>query len=78
MSTVPYYANIGPRSGPILWCDGYRTIGVLAAPDDREPIGTALSTGASENGLALWGLAVRDEDVRRRWIVLGGEFVPTK
>jgi hypothetical protein len=71
-----YYCNDGPKSGPILWRDGYGAIDVFGDPDDRTPIGTALSVGSTPNGIVIWELAARDVALPGCWIVLGREFLP--
>jgi hypothetical protein len=73
---MPYYTNIGPRSGPILRSDGYGKIAVRAAPDDRTAIGTASPIGSTEGGVAIWQLAVGGAKIPGIWIVLGREFRP--
>ena len=49
MGEPRYFANIGPKTGPILYRDGHDAIGVHEFPDsDTEhlnmPIGIALGT----------------------------------
>jgi hypothetical protein len=74
-STVKYYTNAGPRSGPILWWEHHDTIDVLRAYDDYAPIGMAMKVGRTEGGIAIWDLIIRGEVVPGRWIVLGREFL---
>ena len=73
---MPYFTNVGPRSGPILQAYGYGAIDVLEAPDDRTPIGTARPVGATPGGIAIWEVALRGAAVPGHWIVLGREFLP--
>src|SRR4051794_5352361 len=40
---MAYFANIGPRSGPILGWHRLVAVAVLQAPDERTPIGMALA-----------------------------------
>jgi hypothetical protein len=73
---MPYFANIGPRSGPILGRQRLLAIGVLQAPDDRTPIGTALAIGRADDDVEVWELTVRDAVLPGRWIVVDREFRP--
>jgi hypothetical protein len=73
-----YFANVGPKSGPILWRDGHGTIDVLLASGDRSAIGRAEPVGQTEGGIALWVLIVRGEVLPGRWLVLGREFRPLR
>jgi hypothetical protein len=75
---MPYYTNIGPRSGPILQRDNYGKIDVRAAPDDRTAIGTASPIGATVGGVATWRLTVGGAEIPGIWIVLGREFRPVR
>jgi hypothetical protein len=50
------------------------TIEVLKAPDDAQPIGTALCVGMSEGGIAIWRLIVHGAALRHRWIVVDRRF----
>ena len=72
---MTYFADCGPKTGPILWQDSCRAIGVLGSADDRGPIGSALQVGRTEFGIALWSVAVRGRELPGRWIVLGREFL---
>jgi hypothetical protein len=71
-----YFANVGPKSGPILWRDHYGTIGVLASRHDPRPIGRAREVGWGPGGVALWKLTVRGVEVPGRWMVVSREFWP--
>src|SRR5262249_58736152 len=55
---MTYFANIGPRSGPILGRHRLVAIGVLQAPHDRAPIGLALATGRADAEVEVWVLTV--------------------
>ena len=71
-----YYTNVGPGEGPILDRRGPPTIDVMKAPNDAQPIGTALCVGAGAKGIALWRLIVRGTSLPDRWIVVDRQFRP--
>jgi hypothetical protein len=73
---MPYFTNIGPKSGPIPYRDGHDAIGVLQARDDHRPIGMALEVGWGEGGVSLWELTVHGDEMPGSWIVVGREFWP--
>ena len=53
---MPYFTNIGPKTGPILWRDCIDAIGVLESPTNHTPIGMAL--GKDLRGEAAVAVAV--------------------
>lgn len=67
--------NAGPKSGPILWPDGYAAPSVLPARGDHRPIGMALEVGWGEGGVSLSKLTVHGAELPGRWVVVGREFV---
>jgi hypothetical protein len=69
-----YYANVGPVRGPALDRCVPPTIGVLKAPEDDQPIGTALCVGAGDQGIAIWGLIVQEVEAPGRWVLIDREF----
>jgi hypothetical protein len=73
---MTYFANIGPRSGPILGRHRFVAIGVLQAPHDRAPIGMALANGRSDAEVEVWELTVGGFDLPGRWVVVDREFRP--
>jgi hypothetical protein len=74
---MSYFADAGPRSGPILYRNAVdRVIGALRARDDRWRIGMALCAGRGKGGVALWKLTVRGVEVPGRWLVHSREFIP--
>jgi hypothetical protein len=73
-----YFTNVGPVWGPALDRRVPPTIAVLKAPDDDNPIGTALCVGTGEKGIAIWRLIVHDEVVPRHWSVVDREFHPAQ
>jgi hypothetical protein len=73
-----YFANIGPRSGPILGRHRFVAIGVLQAPDDRSPIGMALAIGRADHEVEVWELTVRGVEQPGRWVVVDREFRPAQ
>lgn len=73
---MSYFANIGPRSGPILGRHCLIAMGVLEAPDARSPIGMAMAIGRGDDEVEVWELAVRSVEVPGRWVVVDREFRP--
>src|SRR5690242_3649715 len=63
-----YYTNVGPVGGPALDRRVPPTIEVLKAPDDAQPIGTALCVGVGDNEIALWRLIVHGAILPDCWI----------
>jgi hypothetical protein len=49
-------------------------IGVLEALDKPMPVGMALCVGWDSDGLAVWTLAVRGDELPGQWHVIDGEF----
>jgi hypothetical protein len=74
---MSYFANIGPRSGPILGRHHLVAIGVLQAPEDDSPIGVALAVGRGDDEVEVWELTVRGVELPGRWVVVNREFRPT-
>jgi hypothetical protein len=73
---MPYFTNLGPKSGPILYRDGHDAIGVLQARDNHWPIGMALGTGWDDRGRKVSRLTVHRAKVREQWIAVDREFRP--
>jgi hypothetical protein len=73
---MSYFANIGPRSGPILGQHHLVAIGVLQALHDHAPIGMALADGQGEDGLIHWRLTINEAELPGLWIVVDREFRP--
>jgi hypothetical protein len=71
-----YYADVGPKTGPILWKHGHHAIAVLESPSNHVPIGMALGCGWGAGGVHVWRLVVHGVEVPGRWIVVGREFWP--
>jgi hypothetical protein len=71
-----YFTNVGPKSGPVRERDGRSAIGVLVSRDNNMPIGMALGTGRTDDGLAIWRLTVRGAEVPGRWVIVDREFRP--
>jgi hypothetical protein len=74
---VRYFANAGPRSGPVLYGMVPGAIGVHQA-GEMMPVSTALAAGWDAAGRALWTLKVHDVDLPGRWVVVDREFVPAR
>jgi hypothetical protein len=72
--SIRYYTNVGPVQGPAFDRRVPPTIDVLEAPDDAEPIGTALCLGVGAQGFAIWGLIVQRVEVPGRWVLIDREF----
>jgi hypothetical protein len=75
---MSYFANIGPRLGPIMGRHRLVSIGVLQAPDDRAPIGMALAIGRDDDDVEVWELTVRGVELHGRWVVVDREFRPAR
>src|SRR3954469_16774922 len=77
---MAYWTDSGPEGGPLPWQarDEPRAIGVLGSPHDACPIGSALQVGRTEDGIAIWSIAVGGRQLPGRWIVVGREFLPKR
>jgi hypothetical protein len=73
-----YYTNVGPVQGPALDRRIPPTIDVLKAPEDAQPIGTALCVGVGDHGIALWRLVVDGAVLPLRWVVVDRQFRPAE
>ena len=71
-----YYTNVGPVQGPAFDRRVPPTIEVLKAPDDAEPIGTALCVASGDKGIAIWRLIVHGAALPEYWIVVDRQFWP--
>jgi hypothetical protein len=71
---MAYHTYVGPLSGPLLAKAGYMAIAVLAAPQARKPIGTALATGEDGDGLALWRITFDAVELPGLYVVIDREF----
>ncbi len=70
-----YFAHIS-HDGPIRYGDVPGSIGVLEAVDKPMPIGEASCRTHDENGLAVWTLRIRKQEIPGRWIIVDREFRP--
>jgi hypothetical protein len=75
---MAYFANFGPRSGPILGRHRLVAVAVLQAPDERTPIGMALALGREDDEAEVWELTVQGVELPGRWIVGDREFHPVR
>jgi hypothetical protein len=73
---MPYFANLGPRSGPVLGDTALYAIAVLRAREDDAPIGEAVAAGRDNDGLALWQLTIDGAELPGLWVVVDREFWP--
>jgi hypothetical protein len=73
-----YYTNCGPEKGAVNRNDVPGSIGVLAAPEEPMPIGTAHCTGWTDDGTGtgLWRLIVGVTELPGAWIIRDREFIP--
>jgi hypothetical protein len=72
-----FFTNVGPKRGPFLHRDvGGAAIGVLESRANNMPIGMALGARWDPDGIALWRLTVRGEDLPGLWVVVDREFRP--
>ena len=71
-----YYANVGPVRGSAMYRDTPPAAGVLESPDNPTPIGQAVESGWTEDGVALWRLMVRGVAVPGRWSIIDRQFIP--
>ena len=70
-----YYAHIS-TPGPIRRGMVPGSIGVLESPDRFMPIGLAHCFAWDGNGLALWHLSVRGQELPGAWVIIDREFRP--
>jgi hypothetical protein len=75
---MSYFANIGPRFGPIMGRQRLVAIAVLQAPDDLTPIGVALAIGRADDEVEVWELTVRGVELPGLWVVVDREFRPMR
>jgi hypothetical protein len=68
---MTYFTTSGPEDGPIMWRDGYGTIGVVGGLDEPRPIGTALEIGSDGDDVSLWRLTVHGRTLPGLWRVVG-------
>jgi hypothetical protein len=73
---MSYFANFGPRSGPIKGRHRLVAIGVLQAPDDLTWIGVALAIGRADDEVEVWQVTVRGVELPGLWVVVDREFHP--
>jgi hypothetical protein len=75
---MPYFANIGPLTGPVKYRDTRvaGSIGVLESPTNHMPIGQADCKTWDENGLAVWQILIRGQPIKGRWVIVDREFKP--
>ncbi len=71
-----YYASTGPALGLLMFAAVRNPIGILEAPDDAVPVGTAICVGSDAAGMAVWRLSIRGAELPERWIVVDREFRP--
>jgi hypothetical protein len=70
-----YFANIGPKTGPVRYRDRPPgSVGVLEAPDNHMPIGQASCGTWDENGLAVWVLTIGGQPIAGRWVIIDRQF----
>lgn len=74
----PFYSNVGPREGLIMFGDA-PVMGVSPDPDGREfPIGIAWLAGPipSKRGpIQLWRLTIGKADLEGVWVCRNRQFV---
>ena len=73
-----YYADIGPRRGPLIYNDALIAIRVNKTRRSRTTIGAALCAGRDATGVALWELTIGNVEIPDRWIVIDREFRRTE
>ena len=73
-----YFANFGPRSGPILGRHRLVAIGVFHAPDAPRPVGMALAGGRGDDEVETWELSVLGTELPGEWVVIDRQFRPAQ
>ena len=73
----PYYSDVGPVSGLVLYRDVAGSIEVFEDLDRSTPIGTARCIGWDAAGSAVWRLIVHEEESEDPWVIVDGEFLAT-
>lgn len=73
----PFFTDLGPDSGLVLYRDVEGSIEVFGDPDHSRPIGQASCIGWDAAGSALWRLVVHDEELEGPWVIVEGEFLST-
>jgi hypothetical protein len=72
---IRYFAS-ATMNGPMMYRDVPGSLGVIESPDGLMPIGQADCKGPDENGVAVWGLRIGNEEIPGRWVLVGAEFKP--
>jgi hypothetical protein len=73
-----YYSSAGPALGLLMFAAVRTPIGILEAPKDAVPVGTAICVGSDAAGMAVWHLTIRGAELPGRWIVVDREFRPVR
>ena len=74
----PYYADVGPEDGILMYGDVDGSIEVFEDPCRSISIGTARCIGWDAAGSAVWRLVVHDDEVPGPWLVVDREFLSTR
>jgi hypothetical protein len=75
---MSYFANIGPRSGPILGRYRLVAIVVLEAPDDLTPVGLAVAIGRTDDEVEVWEPTIRGVELPGLWVAVDRELRPAR
>jgi hypothetical protein len=74
----PYYSNVGPGYGLVMYRDVVGSIDVFEDFDCSIPIGTARCIGWDAAGSAVWRLVVCDDDSEVPCVIVDREFLSTE
>jgi len=74
----PYYCDVGPEYGLLMYRDVAGSIEVFENPDRSNPIGRARCVGWDAAGSAVWRLVVHDEECEGPWVIVDREFLSTR
>jgi hypothetical protein len=61
--------------GPVRYEYTNGFLGVLESPDDTVPIGVASRVSRTEDGTAVWRLAIHGHDIPGRWVIIDRQFI---
>jgi hypothetical protein len=72
-----YFAHIS-QQGPVKYDEVPSSIGVLEAPDKPMPTGEASCKTWNDEGIAVWTLRIRGNEIPGGWVIIDRQFKPVQ